>query len=119
MISVVKMGGILMSDPFPDQPGDDACEAVPSSSSLTTSTSSMPERGEDITASWSLTFQRQTVSLVQLRYRIERSALSRMASQAGLLSVSFVRINGDQSPTGAAIGLGEVRLETSTEDTEA
>jgi tyrosinase len=35
------------------------------------------------------------------------------------MSVSFVRVNGDQSPGGNAIGLGEVRLETSTEDEDA
>jgi len=55
---------------------------------------------------------------VQLRYRIGRAAFGRMASKAGMLSVSFVRINGDQSPPGSVIGLGEVRLETSTEDEE-
>jgi len=55
---------------------------------------------------------------VRLRYRIGRTAFSRMASKAGMLSVSFVRINGDQSPAGGVIGLGEVRLETSTEDEE-
>jgi tyrosinase len=32
------------------------------------------------------------------------------------MSVSFVRVNGDDSPTSGVIGLGEVRLETSTED---
>jgi tyrosinase len=56
---------------------------------------------------------------VQLRYRIARAVFSRMASKAGMLSVSFVRINGDQSPTGSVIGLGEVRLETSTEEEDA
>jgi tyrosinase len=37
-------------------------------------------------------------------------------SKAGMMSVSFVRVNGDQSPKGGVIGLGEVRLETTTED---
>jgi tyrosinase len=35
------------------------------------------------------------------------------------MSVSFVRVNGDQSPGGSVISLGEVRLETSTEDEDA
>ena len=53
---------------------------------------------------------------VQLRYRIERTVFARTASEAGMMFVSFVRVNGDQSPKGGVIGLGEVRLETSTED---
>jgi tyrosinase len=53
---------------------------------------------------------------VQLRYRIERAAFAGAASRAGMMSVSFVRVNGDQNPRGSVIGLGEVRLETSTED---
>ena len=56
---------------------------------------------------------------VQLRYRIRRSVFGQAASKVGLLSVSFVRVNGDQSPQGPVIGLGEVRLETSTEDKDA
>lgn len=56
---------------------------------------------------------------VQLRYRIARTAFSRAASKAGMLSVSFIRVDGDHSPAGAVIGLGEVRLETSTEDEDA
>lgn len=56
---------------------------------------------------------------VQLRYPIERSAFARVSSRAGVISVSFVRVNGDQSPTGGVIGLGEVRLETSTEDVDS
>ena len=53
---------------------------------------------------------------VLLRYRIERAVFARAASEAGMMFVSFVRVNGDQSPKGGVIGLGEVRLETSTED---
>lgn len=52
---------------------------------------------------------------VQLRYKIERAAFAQASSRAGVMSVSFVRVNGDQSPTGGVIGVGEVRLETSTE----
>jgi tyrosinase len=56
---------------------------------------------------------------VQLRYRIERAAFANAASKAGMMSVSFVRVSGDQSPTGGVIGLGEVRLEASTEDKDS
>jgi tyrosinase len=56
---------------------------------------------------------------VQLRYRIDRSAFARASSRAGIMSVAFVRVNGDQSPTGGVIGLGEVRLETSSEDEDS
>ena len=58
-------------------------------------------------------------SPVRLRYRIRRAVFAGVASRIGLLSVSFVRVNGDQSPTGEVIGLGEVRLELSTEDNDA
>lgn len=56
---------------------------------------------------------------VRLRYRIRRAVFAGMASRIGLLSVSFVRVDGDQKPTGQVIGLGEVRLELSTEDNDA
>ena len=55
---------------------------------------------------------------VQLRYRIEPAVFANVSSKAGM-SVSFVRVDGDQSPRGGVIGLGEVRLETSTEDVDA
>jgi tyrosinase len=58
-------------------------------------------------------------SPVRLRYRIRRAVFAGVASRIGLLSVSFVRVDGDQSPTGQVIGLGEVRLELSTEDNDA
>lgn len=58
-------------------------------------------------------------SPVHLRYRIRRAAFAGVASRIGLLSVLFVRVNGNQSPTGPVIGLGEVRLELSTEDNDA
>lgn len=56
---------------------------------------------------------------VQLRYRIARAVFARVASEAGMMSVSFVRVNGDQSPKGGVIGIGEVRLETSTDDKDS
>lgn len=56
---------------------------------------------------------------VQLRYRIDPAAFDSVASKAGMMSVSFVRVDGDQSPKGGVIGIGEVRLETSTEDEDS
>lgn len=56
---------------------------------------------------------------VQLRYRIARAAFARVSSGAGMISASFVRVNGDQSPRGGVIGLGEVRLEASTDDKDS
>lgn len=50
---------------------------------------------------------------VQLRYRIGRDVLAGLTAKAGVLSVSFVRIDGDRSPRGGVIGVGEVRLELS------
>lgn len=52
----------------------------------------------------------------QLRYRIERGVFADAASKGSTMSVSFVRVDGDRSPAGGVIGLGEVRLEASTED---
>lgn len=42
-----------------------------------------------------------------------------VASRIGMLSVSFERVDGDRSQKGPVIGLGEVRLEISTEDNDA
>jgi tyrosinase len=58
-------------------------------------------------------------SPVRLRYRIRRAVFAGVASRIGQLSVSFVRVDGNQSPKGQVIGLGEVRLELSTEDNDA
>jgi tyrosinase len=52
----------------------------------------------------------------QLRYTLPRGALPVSVLRVGMISVSFVRVNGDKSPRGAAIGIGEARLELSTED---
>lgn len=58
-------------------------------------------------------------SPVWLRYRMRRAVFAGVAARIGLLSVSFVRVDGEQGPTGQVIGLGEVRLELSTEDNDA
>jgi tyrosinase len=52
----------------------------------------------------------------QLRYRIGRTRFGRATPKGGMMAVSFVRVDGERSPTGPLIGLGEVRLEISTED---
>jgi tyrosinase len=52
----------------------------------------------------------------QLRYTLPRGSLPVSSLRVGMISVSFVRVNGDTSPRGAAIGVGEARLELSTED---
>jgi tyrosinase len=53
---------------------------------------------------------------IQLKKGITRALSNASASALSMMSVSFVRVNGDHSPQGAAIGIGEVRLEASTED---
>jgi tyrosinase len=52
----------------------------------------------------------------QLRYVLPRGALPASALRVGLVSVSFVRIDGDNSPRGPAVGIGEARVELSTDD---
>lgn len=55
---------------------------------------------------------------VQLRYPIRRQLAGALADELSGMSVSFVRINGDNSPRGGVIGLGEVRVEVSTDEEE-
>ncbi|WP_084677108.1 tyrosinase family protein [Massilia niastensis] len=52
----------------------------------------------------------------QVRYPIGDALARLSALQVGMLSVSFVRVDGENSPRGAVIGIGEARLELSTED---
>lgn len=52
----------------------------------------------------------------QLRYPIGSLLRGASSLRLGLVSVSFVRVDGDKSPDGAVIGIGEARLELSTED---
>jgi tyrosinase len=52
----------------------------------------------------------------QLRYSIARGVLPASILRVGMVSVSFVRIDGDKSSPGPAIGVAEARLELSTED---
>jgi tyrosinase len=52
---------------------------------------------------------------VQLRYPIRRHLAGASEKELGMISVSFVRVNGERSPQGELIGMGEVRIEASTE----
>lgn len=53
---------------------------------------------------------------VRLQYPVRRMLAGATAEELGMMSVSFVRVNGERSPRGGAIGLGEVRLEVATDD---
>jgi tyrosinase len=55
----------------------------------------------------------------QLRYKLARGMLPPSTLRVGMVSVSFVRIDGDKSPRGPAIGVGEARLELSTDDSDS
>jgi tyrosinase len=57
--------------------------------------------------------------VAKLRYRVARGALGNGAMRVGLATISFVRIDGDISPRGATAGIGEARLELSTEEDES
>lgn len=56
---------------------------------------------------------------VQLAYPIGRKLAGASSLQVGLASVSFVRVNGSKAPRGPAIGIGEVRIELATEDSQS
>jgi tyrosinase len=51
-----------------------------------------------------------------LRFPITDYVAGLSTSQLSALTVSFVRVNGGDSPAGPVIGVGEVRIELSTED---
>jgi tyrosinase len=53
---------------------------------------------------------------VQLRYPIRRHLAGALERELGMISVSFVRVDGERSPKGELIGMGEVRMEVSTDD---
>lgn len=53
---------------------------------------------------------------LQLKYGITQALLGASARGLSMMSVSFVRVSGDHSPAGGLIGLGEVRVEASTGD---
>lgn len=55
----------------------------------------------------------------QLRFSIPRRLLRNPALRLGMASVSFIRVDGDISPRGTTVGIGEVRLELSTADKDS
>ena len=55
----------------------------------------------------------------QLRYPIGKLLREASSLRLGMVSVSFVRIDGDKSPDGPVIGIGEARLELSSSDLES
>lgn len=55
---------------------------------------------------------------VRLEYPIRRALAGASPDDLSAMSVSFVRVNGDNTPKGGLIGMGEVRLEVSTEDAD-
>jgi tyrosinase len=52
----------------------------------------------------------------RLRYVITHLVSGLSAVQLGMLTISFVRIDGENAPRGPVIGIGEARIELSTED---
>lgn len=54
----------------------------------------------------------------QLRYPIGKLLRGTSSLQLGMVSVSFIRIDGDRSPDGPVIGIGEARLELSSEEAQ-
>lgn len=55
---------------------------------------------------------------VQLTFPLGKNLAGLSAMQIGMATVSFVRVSGDNSPDGPVIGIGEVRIELSTDDTQ-
>jgi tyrosinase len=52
---------------------------------------------------------------MRLRYKVKRAFAGATATELGMMSVSFVRVSGNNNPGGGVIGLGEVRLEAAAE----
>lgn len=53
---------------------------------------------------------------VQLRYNIKQAVAGATVTQIGMMSLSFVRVSGSNTPSGAVIGIGEARVEAVTDD---
>jgi len=50
-----------------------------------------------------------------LRYRIKQAVAGATVTEIGMMSLSFVRVSGNNTPAGGVIGIGEVRIEVATE----
>lgn len=55
----------------------------------------------------------------QLRYPIGKLLRGSTSLRLGMVSVSFVRVDGDRSPDGPVLGVGEARLELSVHESES
>jgi tyrosinase len=55
----------------------------------------------------------------QLRYVVNRWVEDMTDVQISMLTVSFVRVNGNNRPSGSVIDIGEVRVELSSEEVES
>ena len=53
---------------------------------------------------------------IRLDYLIDPGSVQSSPLRGGVVSISLVRVDGDNSPSGQAIGIGEARLELSTDD---
>ena len=54
-----------------------------------------------------------------LRYVITPVVAGLSAVQIAALTISFIRVSGRNSPRGPAIGIGEARIELTTEDVQS
>jgi tyrosinase len=55
----------------------------------------------------------------RLSYTVARGLVRNQDLRTGIVSISFVRVDGDNSPRGATLGIGEARLELSTEEKDS
>ena len=55
----------------------------------------------------------------QLRYVVNRWVEDMTEVQISMLTISFVRVNGNNRPSGAVIDIGEVRVELSSEEVDS
>lgn len=55
----------------------------------------------------------------RLSYTVPRGLVRNQDLRVGIVSISFIRVDGDNSPRGATIGIGEARLELSTEEKDS
>jgi tyrosinase len=55
----------------------------------------------------------------RLSYTVPRGLVRNQDLRVGITSISFVRVDGDNSPRGATVGIGEARIELSTEEKDS
>ena len=52
----------------------------------------------------------------RLRYKIKEAIDGATSTEIGMMSLSFVRVSGSNTPSGGVIGIGEVRVEADDDD---